>query len=89
MFVGRNPIFQWLECVHPIWNLRSVELRGMGDGRVGVSGIWSDDGTDNGRERYPDFLDVFSFDLRTTSKWDLQTALYQRLENHRKRLWPG
>ena len=83
MIVTRNPIFQWLECVHQIWNLRRVQLFDMGNGRVGVSGVWMDDGPGSRRKRYPDLLDTFIFDLRTTGKWDLQIALWRRLESRR------
>ena len=84
MIVKRNPIFQWLESVHDIWNLRRVQLFDMGHGRVGVAGVWTDDGPDTGRKRYPKFADTFIFDLRTTGKWDLQTALWHRLEARRR-----
>jgi hypothetical protein len=86
MIVKRNAIFHWLESVHDIWNLRRVQLFDLGHGRIGVAGVWTDDGPDTGRRRYPKFLDTFIFDLRTTSKWDLQTALWHRLEA-RKRAW--
>jgi hypothetical protein len=46
-----------------------------------------DDGPDTGRNRYPDFADTFIFDLRTTSKRNLQLALWQRLESRRKALY--
>jgi hypothetical protein len=84
MIVTRNPILQWLASVHDVWNLRRVQLFDMGHGRVGVAGVWMDDGPATGRNRYPDFADTFIFDLRTTSKWTLQTALWHRLESRRK-----
>jgi hypothetical protein len=87
MIVTRNPIFQWLEAVLNIWNLRRVQLFDIGHVRVGVAGVWTDDGPDTGRNRYPDFADTFIFDLRTTSKWDLQTALWHRLDSRRKALF--
>ncbi len=86
MFVKRNPIFQWLESVHNIWHMRRVQLFDMGLGQVGVAGVWKDDGPDTGRSRYPDFADTFIFDLRTTSKRDLQLALWHRLEARRRLL---
>jgi hypothetical protein len=89
MVVARNPIFQWMEGVHNIWNARRVMLYDLKNGRVGVAVVWTDDGPDNGRERYPSFLDVFSFNVRDTSKWEFQSSLWQRLENRRKRLWPS
>ena len=87
MIVKRNPIFQWLASVHDIWNLRRVQLFDVGQGWVGVAGVWTDDGPDTGRNRYPNFADTFMFDLRTTSKRDLQIALWQRLESRRKALF--
>ena len=86
MIVKRNPILQWLASVHDVWNLRRVQLFDMGYGRVGVAGVWMDDGPATGRNRYSDFADTFIFDLRTTSKRDLQIALWHRLESRRKSL---
>jgi acyl-ACP thioesterase len=87
MILKRNPIFQWLASIHDVWSLRRVQLFDMGHGRVGVAGVWRDDGpAGTGRNRYPDFVDTFIFDLRTTSKRDLQIALWQRLESRRKAL---
>ena len=86
MFVTRNPIFQWLGSIHDVWNLRHIQLFDMGYGRVGVAGKWMDDGPATGRNRYRDFADAFIFDLRTTSKRNLQLALWQRLESRRKAL---
>lgn len=89
MLVNRHPIFQWMEGVHEIWNARNVLLFDMGCGRVGVSVKWRDDGPADGRDRYPDFLEMFSFNRWELSKWDFQAALWQHLENHKKQLWPG
>jgi hypothetical protein len=35
MIVKRNPIFQWLESVHDVWNLRRIQLFDMWHGRGG------------------------------------------------------
>jgi len=82
VIIERNPILQSLGGVHSIWNARKVTLYNMGRGRVGFVVKWTDDGPDRGR-RYPDFWDVFIYDLSAMSKWDLQTALWLRLENRR------
>jgi hypothetical protein len=87
MLFERNQILESLERVHQIWSLRKVQLWNMGNGLVGVSGVWTPDALDSARERYTAFPDRFLFDPRTMSKWDLQTALWHRLETRRKLLY--
>jgi zinc-ribbon domain len=84
MLFERNPIFHCLEGVHQTYNLRNVQLKQMGDGLVGVFGVWTPDSSEEASKQNVPFQDCFIFDPRTMTKWDLQTALWHRVEQHRK-----
>lgn len=36
MYLSRNPIFLWIEGIHPVWNLGRPQLFDLGNGRAGL-----------------------------------------------------